>query len=113
MPTLTQDDLAALAAELAQIAERVNFLTQRADTVKAEIREGVPGPDTYQAGDLTILVGTVRRLNQARALVNVPDDLRASCVEVVERVNGERLKILSPEAYEASVVEYPHSVSVR
>lgn len=113
MPTLTATELVELAAELALVNEQLNVLTQRADTLKATIRDGVPGPDTYAAGALSLVVTSNYRFSQAQGLKHVPPQFRALCVRLVEHVDGDKLKLVAPEAYWQSVTSYPARVSVR
>lgn len=56
------DTLAPLATELAELAAQRKAIDEREKAIKAQIRQLVPGPDTYAAGDATITVSANRRL---------------------------------------------------
>lgn len=61
-PTLTEQ-LTPLAAELADVQSAINDLQVRESAIKARIRDLVPGPDTYDAGDLAISIQVNRRFD--------------------------------------------------
>lgn len=106
------DTLTPLAADLANIQNRITELQQRETSLKAAIRELVTGPDTYQAGNLTIVVSTNRRFDQARALTLIPDPLRPLVIDTVETVNRDKLKALAPDIYEQAQTAHDYKVSV-
>ena len=61
--TTLADQLAPLAADLADVQDKIATLQLEEATLKRKIRESVPGPDTYTAGNLTVMVSTNRRFN--------------------------------------------------
>lgn len=110
---LTSDDLAELAGRLAVILDDLNVLSQEADSIKATIRAGVPGPDTYAAGNLSLVVAANTRFDGKAALKIIPDAIRSLVVTRVEQVDGSKLRILAPAVWEAACTSYEHKVSVR
>lgn len=76
--TLT-DRLAPIAAELAAIAADKADLEEREKHLKAQIRDIVPGPDKYAAGDLTITVSPNRRFDAKTAEKVLPPELLDLC----------------------------------
>lgn len=57
------EQLAPLAARLAALQDAKNRLTEQEEQVKGQIRDLVPGPDTYSAGPLQVSVQTNGRLD--------------------------------------------------
>lgn len=71
--------LAPLAAELARVlADKAELETRERD-IKARIRAIVPGPDTYAAGDATLVVSPNRRFDPKLAERVLPAELLDLC----------------------------------
>ena len=70
--TTLGEQLAPLAARLAQLQEAADLLAQQIDDVKAQIRDTVPGPDNYAAGPLTVQVQTNGRLDTKAIAAKYP-----------------------------------------
>ena len=111
--TLDQETLTRLAADLADISEHITKLTEEADAIKARIRDGVDGPDTYAAGNLSIIVAPNRRFNDDKALKAIPAELLPLVTTQQVVVDRKKLEVLAPEAYEAGWINYADRVSVK
>lgn len=111
----SQDNLESLVAELSAVLDQKTSLVTVEQDLKARIREQVAatGPDTYQAGDHTLLVQPNRRFDQARALELIPEQLRGLVTYPETVVDKDKLRALAPEIFEAAQVEGDYRVSVR
>ena len=107
------DTLAPLAAELAQIASERADLDTREKDIKARIRDLVDGPDTYDAGDLTVTVSTNRRFNEKKALPLIPEEILPLVSYPETKIDREKLRALLPEVYESAQDHYDDKVVVR
>ena len=113
---LTEAQLTEKAARLAVLQERIDEATQEADAIKAEIRDGVPAPDSYAAGGLTVVVSPNRRYSEAKALAALEGHpLRPVVVqtETVEKVNRKLLEGAAPDLYEQAFDEYGYRIAVK
>lgn len=111
--TTLEDRLTPLAAELAQLAEQADRIKARQDELKAAIRDLVPAPDTYTAGQYTVVVSANRRFDEAKALDLVPEVLRPAVTYPETRVDKDRLRVLAPEVFEAAQVVYTERITVK
>jgi hypothetical protein len=69
-----EQQLAPLAQRLATLQDAKAKLTEQEDAVKAQIRDLVPGPDTYAAGELQVQVQTNGRLDTKAIAEKYPHD---------------------------------------
>jgi hypothetical protein len=69
-----EQQLAPLAARLAALQEAKEKLTEQEEQIKARIRELVPAPDTYAAGELQVSVQTNGRLDTKAIAEKYPYD---------------------------------------
>lgn len=98
------DTLAPLASELANILEAKADLEARERDIKARIRAAVPGPDTYQAGDVALSISVNRRFDPQVAERVLPTDLLDLCR--ISKVDAAAAKeVLPPAAYAACMSE--------
>lgn len=103
---LSTEELAARAQRLAKLQERIDSDTAEVDAIKAEIRAGVPGPDRYSAGDLSLVVSTNNRFDarKAAAIVDqMPAEVRGIFLETTTTVKKDVLKSLRPDLYEQAL----------
>lgn len=101
--TLT-DQLAPLASELATILADKADLEQRERDIKASIRALVPGPDTYQAGDVALTVSANRRFDAGLAERILPTELLDLCR--VSKVDAAAAReVLPPAVYAQCMAE--------
>jgi hypothetical protein len=90
MTTLT-DTLRPIVAELADVLAAKGELEAQERDLKARIRQAVPGPDTYAAGNAVLSVQVNRRFD--------PDK--------------DKLRALLPEVFEAAQVEGDYRITVK
>jgi len=107
------NQLEPLAADLANIQDNIATLQLQEATLKRKIRESVPGPDTYTAGNLTVIVSTNRRFNPEQAKQVIPSDLLPLVSVTTSVVDKERVKVLCPDQYEDCFVTYDNVVKLR
>lgn len=112
-PIPLTDILGPLVAELTRIAEARAELDAREKDVKAQIRQTVPGPDTYDAAGLTLVVATNRRFNEKKALAQIPEALVPVITYPETRVDKEKLRVLLPDVYEAAQDVYDDRIQVK
>lgn len=66
------DTLAPIAARLVELANARATIEAEEKVLKAQIRDLVPGPDTYTAGTATITVAANRRLALDKVAADYP-----------------------------------------
>lgn len=106
--TTLADRLAPLAAELARLAADKAEIEARQEEIKAQIRELVPGPDKYAAGDLTITVSANHRFDPKAAERILPPELLDLC-RIAKIDSAAAREVLPPALYAqcmADVGEY-------
>jgi hypothetical protein len=96
--TLTAQ-LTALAAQLAGILDQKNSLEEHEKRIKTQIRELVPGPDSYDAGGITISVSTNNRFSPEKALPLIPAELLPMVSTTQTVVDKDRLRVLLPDVF--------------
>jgi len=111
--TTLADQLEPLAADLADIQDNIATLQLEEATLKRKIRESVPGPDSYAAGNLTVVVSSNRRFNPQLAATIIASDLLPLVSVTTSVVDKERVKVLCPGAYESCFTEYDLKVSLK
>ena len=93
-----EEQLAPLATRLADILAAKSALEEDERDIKATIRELVPGPDTYAAGDVSITITTNRRFDPKTAERILPVDLLNLCR--VSKIDATAAKaVLPPGVY--------------
>jgi hypothetical protein len=97
-PELT-DQLTSLAAQLAKVLDQKNQIEEQEKRLKTQIRELVPGPDSYPAGPLTVTVSPNNRFNPEKALPLIPEALLPVVTRVEIVVDRDKLKVLLPDVY--------------
>ena len=102
-PTLS-DRLAPLAARLADTLAHKAELEQTEKDIKAQIRALVPGPDTYDAGGVTLAISTNRRFDPTVAERVLPVELLDLC-RVAKVDSAAAREVLPPALYEACMSE--------
>lgn len=115
---MTEDTYAAeraeLAARLAAIKAEKDKLTDEETHLKELLRKtAFAGPDTYDAGPLSVTFTPNRRFDPRKAEQTVPAVLRPAVIDVVEQINPERLRILAPEVWEQCLTEHEWAVRIR
>ena len=108
-----EQQLTPLAADLADIQERIAGLQQHEAELKTRIRELVPGSDSYAAGNLTIIISTNRRFDPKKAALVIPAELLPLVSVTTSVVDKERVKVLAPTSYEACFTEYDNKVALK
>jgi len=112
--TTLASELAPLASELADIQDKIATLQLEEATLKRKIRESVPGPDSYTAGGLTVVVSTNRRFDAKLAAAVIAPDLLPLVSVTTSVVDKERVKVLcTPDVLEACYVTYDNVVKLR
>mgnify|MGYP003414517049 FL=1 len=90
------DTLAPIATRLAQILEDKAALEAEERALKAQIRDLVPGPDTYAAGGYTLAISTNRRFDPDLAARVIPTELLELCK--IAKVDSAAAKAVLPPA---------------
>lgn len=67
-----EERLAPIAAELATVQDHIKALQERESHLKTQIRELVPGPDTYGAGALAVQLQPNRRFDADAFMAKYP-----------------------------------------
>lgn len=95
-----EDQITPVATELATVQDRIKEMTERADTLKAQLRDLTQGtPDSYAAGALTVTISLNRRFNPQLAERILPDDVLALC-RVSKVDSAAAREVLPPALYE-------------
>jgi len=110
--TLT-DQLEPLAGELANIQDQIATLQLEEASLKRKIRESVPDPDTYAAGNINVIVSTNRRFNPELAKQIIASDLLPLVSVTTSVVDKERVKVLCPDQFDACFTEYNLKVALK
>ena len=111
--TTLADTLEPLAADLADIQNKIAALQLEEAALKGKIRECVPGPDQYQAGNLTCVVSTNRRFDPKLAATIIPADLLPLVSVTTSVVDKKKVEVLVPNSYDACFIEYDLKVALK
>ena len=112
--TTIADQLAPLAADLADVQDQIATLQLVEAALKSKIRDTCPGPDSYAAGNLTIVVSTNRRFNPQLAATIIAPDLLPLVSVTTSVVDKERVKVLcGADILEACFVTYDNKVALK
>lgn len=90
------EQLAPIATRLAHILEAKTELDAEEKTLKAQIRDLVPGPDTYTAGNYTLTISHNRRFDPKKAEQILPTELLDLCR--VSKIDPTAAKNVLPPA---------------
>jgi hypothetical protein len=110
--TLT-DQLEPLAGELANIQDNIAGLQLSEAALKSKIRELVPGPDAYAAGNLTVVVSSNRRFDQKKALAAIPADLIPLVSEQTWVVDRKRVEVLVPDKLADCFTDFDYRIALK
>lgn len=112
---MTEDQIAALARELADVQDQIAGLALRENDVKARIVALVPGPDKYAAGDATLIVQSNTRFDQKKAEEAIPADLLplVTVEKTTTSIDRKKVEVLAPDYLDACIVHYADKVSLR
>lgn len=111
--TVTAEQLAALAAIDAELAEAIDELQAKRDANRALIRALVPEPGSYEAGNLSIQVATNRRFDEKKALFLIPAERLGEVTVAAPKVDRKRLEVLMPDVYEQAWVNGENRLTVK
>ena len=111
--TTLANQLAPLAADLADIQDKIATLQLEEASLKRKIRESVPGPDTYTAGNLTVIISTNRRWDSKKAAKVIPAELLPLVSVTTTVVDKTKVSVLCPAQYDACFVDYDNVVKLR
>lgn len=111
--TTLADQLEPLAGELANIQDNIATLQLEEAALKRKIRESVPGPDTYAAGGINIIVSSNRKFNPQLAATIIASDLLPLVSVTTSVVDKERVKVLCPDQYEDCFTEYDLKIALK
>ena len=112
-PEVLEDKLTPLAARYLDLTAQKARIDAELDEIKAALRETVPGPDTYSAGDAVVVISTNQRFDEKRALGLIPQHALDTLTYPETRVHKDALRDLLPDIYEASQVVYSERVTVK
>ena len=113
MNSTLDQQLAPLAAKLADIADQIASLQLEEAAIKTQIRDSVDGPDRYAAGNLTVVVSTNRRFDQRKALAAIPADLIPLVSEQTWVVDRKRVEVLCPDQLAGCFTDFDYRVSLK
>lgn len=107
--------LVQLASDLANAQADLEKAQRRVDEAKAAIRSTLPGPDSYAAGDATIVVAPNTRFDQTLALKAIPAELLplVSREETKVVVDRTRVEVLLPQLLDACTARYEDKVQLK
>lgn len=112
--TLTlEQQLTPLAAQLADIQERISGLQENEAGLKTAIRVLLPGADSYAAGGLTVVVSVNRRFDPKKAALVIPAELLPLVSVVTSVVNKGKVEVLCPGAYQDCFTEYDNKIALK
>jgi hypothetical protein len=98
------EQLTPLAARLAAILAEKAELENAEKAIKTQIRSLVPGPDTYQAGDVALTVSANRRFDPATAERVLPAELLDLC-RIAKVDAAAAREVLPPALYAQCMTE--------
>jgi hypothetical protein len=109
--------LEQLAVDLVDAQARFEKAQEDLDAVKDAIRRHphVHGPDTYQAGNLTVLVQPNTRFDQNLAGKAIPEELLplVTVEKVTTTIDRKKVEVLAPDFLEACIAHYDDKVIVK
>ena len=73
----------------------------------------MPGPDTYTAGNLTVVISTNRRWDSKKAAKVIPAELLPLVSVTTTVVDKTKVSVLCPGQYDACFVDYDNVVKLR
>lgn len=101
--TRLDTDTARIVSELAELQAKIADLTEKAETLKAELRSLPPG-DHEIDGRAAVRIVPNRRFDPTKGVELVPESLRGECYSTV--VDAAKVKkFLAPAVLEAAMVE--------
>ena len=96
-----EDRIAPVAAELATVQDKIKELTERADALKAILRDLTDGaPDSYAAGNLTVTISPNRRFDPAAFAAAYPVTQHPEFYKLTPDTTTVKAKV-APEVYES------------
>lgn len=105
--------LLPLVTELATVLADKSDLEARERDLKAAIRQAVPGPDSYAAGNSTVTVQVNRRFDPKIALPLIPETIKALVTYPETVIDKDKLRALLPDVYEAAQVQGDYRITVK
>jgi hypothetical protein len=111
--TTLADQLAPLAGELATIQDQIATLQLVEAALKSKIRDTCPGPDSYAAGNLTVVVSSNRRFNPERAAQVIAPDLLPLVSVITSVIDKTKVSVLCPDQFDACFTEYDLKVALK
>jgi hypothetical protein len=112
--TTLDNILQPLATALADIADKIATLQLEEAALKSKIRETVPGPDSYAAGNLTVTVSSNRRFDQKKALAAIPEDLIPLVSERTWVVDRKRVEVICDGAtLQNCFTEFDYRIAIK
>jgi hypothetical protein len=105
--------LTGLAAQLAGILDQKNSLEEHERRIKSQIRELVPGPDSYDAGGLTVTISTNNRFSPDKALPLIPVEFLPIVTRTETVVDKDKLKALLPHIFEQAQTAGDYRVGLK
>lgn len=111
---MTTDELTPLARELETVLTAKADLEQRERDLKARIREAATGgPDSYAAGNLTVVVAPNTRFDPKKALQLIPEQARPLVTHTETVVDRDKVKALLPEVFEQAQTVGDYRISLK
>lgn len=107
-------DLAAFAADLAQVQDNIRHLQEAESDLKAQIRK-LAGPGTYTAGGLQVVISTNRRFDPKLAAKAIPaETIPLVSKSVIDPAKAKALnEITHPDWYAQCFTEFEMRVSLK
>lgn len=112
-PQVVTDKLTPLRDRYLQLTDAKTKIDAELEEVKAAMRETVPAPGTYDAGDGQVVITANRRFDEKRALELIPEHAQALLTYPETRVRKDALRDLLPDVFEQAQVTYSERVQVK
>lgn len=114
-PEVLADKLAPLADRYTTLTEQRARIDEELEEIKAAIRDLVEGPDTYAAGERTVIVAANRRFDETRALALIGTGTPLADLVTVPttKVDKDKLRALAPDVFEQAQVTFSERVTVK
>lgn len=111
--TSLTDQITPLVRQLADILDRKRALEDQERDLKARLREMVPGPDTYAAGESSLVVTANTRFDPSKALPLIPEEVKSLVTYPETVVDKDKLRMLLPDVYAAAQTTGDYRLSVK
>lgn len=112
---MTETDLIPLVQELTTVQEQMERLAGEEALIKNRIRALLPDPDSYAAGDTTVVIQQNQRFDQRKAQEVIPEDLLplVTTEKTVQTIDRKKVEVLAPDYLDACISHYDNKIVLR